>query len=175
MSGKVTGGAGKGFSAEVTISGLDETVALLKAFEPDVLKSMNREIRGVMNILKGAAEGKYSATGGGAGYAIRSSSRGKKVGMKVVAIGSSSGGSGSDWSQEGRLSAILEFYGKVGAKSAQAITCTSTLNARYGQPGRFLWDSWDAQKGSAVSAIEAAVRKAETQLQATLDAQGVSY
>jgi len=161
-------------SLEISIKGLDQTVAALKAFEPDVLKAMNREIRGVVNVLRGAATGKYSATGGGAGYALRSSSRGKKVGMRVTAI-HSTGSSGSAWSSEGRLSAILEFYGKAGSKSQQAQTCTATLNARYGQPGRFLWSSWDEQKGSAIPAIEAAVRKAETQLQATLDAQGIGY
>ena len=97
------------------------------------------------------------------------------IGAEVVAIGSAPGDSGSEWSQEGRLSAILEFYGKVGAKSDQARTCTATLNSRYGTPGRFLWSSWDEQKGSSVPRIEAAVREAEKQLQATLDAQGVSY
>jgi len=161
-------------SLEIAINGLDQTVAALKAFEPDLLKSMNREIRGIVNVLKGAAEAKYSATGGGAGYAIRSSSRGKKVGMRVMAI-NSTGSSGSAWSTEGRLSAILEFYGKAGSKSQQAQTCTATLNARYGAPGRFLWSAWDEQKGSAVPAIEAAVHKAETQLQASLDAQGIGY
>ena len=174
MSGKVTGAGGKGYSAECTIEGLPGTLAALKAFEPTILKEMNREIRGVMNVLKGAAEGKYSATGGSGGYVIRSSTRGKKAGMKVTAA-MSGGESGSEWSSSGRLSAILEFYGKTSAKCPQAITCTMTLNSRYGQPGRFLWDSWDAQKGSAIPAIEAAVHKAEAQLQESLDAQGIAY
>jgi hypothetical protein len=172
---KVTGASGKGFSAEVAIEGLPGTLAALKAFEPQVLRAMNREIRTVTRSFMGAAESNFAATGGGGGYRPSSSTRGKRVGMRVTAIGST-GSSGSDWSQRGALSAILEFYGKVQpGQTTRAQSCTKTLNERYGQPGRFLWSAWDSQKATAIPRIEAAVRTAEKQLQQTLDAQGVGY
>jgi len=96
--------------------------------------------------------------------------------MKVTAV-LSSGSSGSAWSTEGRLSAILEFFGhNQPGRTKRARSCTATLNSRYGGPGRFLWSAWDSVGGkSVVPRIEAAVHNAETQLQRALDAGGVSY
>jgi hypothetical protein len=173
VSGKVTAG-GKGFSAEIVVEGLEPLRAALKEFEPKLLKTMDREIRAVARGVTSKADANWTRTGSTPIYKIRSSSRGKRVGVRILIPGGASHAS-NDWSEPSVLGAILEFFGKVGTKTAQAASCLQTLNERYGEPGRFLWSAWDDSKDFAMDAIEASVRRAERDLQSELDRRGVSY
>lgn len=159
MAGKVSAG-GKGYSAELTVDGIEGMIAALKEFEPKALRRMNLAIKTSLSPVASTA-GASGPPSAEHKYVIRNSSRGKKVGTKVVAAG--------------KNDAIFEFAGKPGnVKTSQGAGLIRWLNDRYGSPGRFLWAAWDAHKGTVIPAVEAAIREAERELQAAMDRQGVA-
>jgi hypothetical protein len=62
--------------------------------------------------------------------------------------------------------AIFELAAEGHSKQGRSLV--STLTARYGAPGRFVWDAWDAQASATYRAIAQGVRDAEAQIQARL-------
>ena len=162
-SGKVTGTGGGGFSSEIRVEGLEATIAALRSLEPDVLKTMQREIRAALTKVRGAAAGSPPAPALGQ-YAIRSSARGKRVGMRLAAVD--------------KYSAVFEFAGtrNMDAAGTGPITPQGAAMVRwldgFGRPGRFLWGAWDANRAGFEADMKAAIERAEAALQASLGRAG---
>lgn len=164
ISSKVSGSGRTGFSAELRIDGLEETIAALKALEPEVLKAMQKEIREAVTDVARKASTSFARTGHGAGdYRVRSQSRGKRTGMSVKAAG--------------KEEAIFELAGTKGrSRTRGPITPQGAAMVRwldrFAKPGRFLWSAFDAQKGELAIQVEKSIREAEHVIQRRLDAAG---
>lgn len=163
-SGKVVGGkSGKhGFSAEIRVDGLEETIAALRALEPDVFKRMNKVIRQAV-VSVGAAASSRGPSGHPLSYRVRTSSRGKRVGMSIRAAD--------------KETAIFEFAGTKGrSRSGGPITPQGAQMVRwldgFGKPGRFMWAAWDEKKDAFEAELKRAMGEAERELQAHLTAAG---
>lgn len=158
-------------STNIRITGVKQTVRALKDFKPDLYKQLNREIKSSLKIVKDRARGKYP-TGE---WAVRVNTKNL---LGTVTAAARGGGSPKRWSEAsgGQRAAIFEFAGSntMGA-TPQAKGLIESLNRRYGQPGRFLWAAWDESSSQVLSEIEAAVRRAERDLQASLDSAGEGY
>lgn len=156
-------------TANIEITGVKQTVAALKAFTPDLYKRLNREIRkGLSQVLKGA-QGRYP------GGAWQLSISQKRI---LGSISARNGDRAPSWgdSDPGVKAAIFEFAGsRSQGATPQARGLIESLNRRYGQPGRFLWASWDEQGPGVMEDIAAAVRRAERDLQTRLEAAGDSF
>ena len=72
------------------------------------------------------------------------------------------------------LAAIFEFANAVRDAQPQNIPRTksliATLNAKYGGPGRFLWQTWDEEGLSAMAEVNAAIHAVESEYTARLRA-----
>lgn len=148
--------------SEIRIEGLEDTLAALRALEPDVLKRMQKTIRAALAKVKsGASSG--APPGHPMSYSIRTSSRGKRTGMRLVAADAET--------------AIFEFAGSKGlSRSGGAITPQGAAMVRwldgFGKPGRFMWQAWDEHKDAFERERKAAMTDAEHDLQAHLNAAG---
>ena len=165
FGGKVTGGGGRGFSSEIRVTGIEDTIAALRKLEPDVLKAMQKEIRQALSKVKAAAAGSPPPPALGS-YVIRASARGKKTGMRLIATD--------------KYSAIFEFAGtRMRSRDGGPITPQGAAMVRwldgFGKPGRFLWAAWDAHKGEFEAELKAAIAKAEAELHASLDRAGEAF
>jgi len=71
-----------------------------------------------------------------------------------------------------RGASILEFAGKTNqyTHTDRGRTLVNTLNERYGQPGRLLWQAWDEHSEAVQAKVVAIVHDAEAALQRLLDA-----
>jgi hypothetical protein len=167
------GRRGAGIS-EITIVGIEDTIAALRALEPDVLKRMNKVIRADLTKVKtvaqtsfGMAASSWSEPTPQGNYAVRMVSRGEKMGGSVRAV--------SKWA------AIFEFAGTKGkSRSGGPITpqgraMVRWLGSGFGRPGRFLWDSWDMQKTALDANIRKTIADAEQELQGSLNAAGEAW
>jgi hypothetical protein len=152
---------------DLRVGGVKATIAALRNLAPDVKREMDREIRSVMTTIKAGAESRYPA----GAWSVKLNA--KRLFGSVEAIG---GGERADtWrdSGPGVKAAVFEFAGKYQpGKTPQAKAMIASLNARYGSPGRFLWDSWDENKTRALAQIKTAVLRAESELQTRLDSAG---
>lgn len=152
---------------DLRIGGIKATITALKNLAPDVKREMDREIRLVMTTVKSGAESRYP----NGAWSVKLNA--KRLFGSVEAV---AGGERADtWSDSGPgvKAAVFEFAGKYqSGKTPQAKAMIESLNARYGSPGRFLWDSWDANKTRALAQIKNAVLRAERELQTRLDAAG---
>lgn len=163
---KVRNERGRGFSAEVRIEGLEETVAALRAFEPDALKAMQKEIREEAWKVARLATSRFSRTGHSGSYAVRSSYRGKRTGMSIRAVD--------------KETSIFEFAGTKGrSRTGGPITPQGMAMIRwlytFGRPGRFLWGAYDATKDEFNAQLKRSIDKAERELQRHLDSVGEAY
>ena len=72
------------------------------------------------------------------------------------------------------LAAIFEFANAVRDAQPQNIPRTrsliATLNARYGGPGRFLWQTWDEEGLAAMAEVNAEIHAVESEYTARLRA-----
>lgn len=154
----------------IRIDNVKKTVAALAAFDPELRKTLNSSIRVALAKVDAAAKSNYPS----GAWAIRINN--KKI---LGSIAARAGGKrGTNWgdSAPGIRAAIFEFAGKnQPGKTPQAQGLINHLNARYGQPGRFLWAAWDQVGSGVLNDIEAAVKSAERDLQANLDAAGEAY
>lgn len=163
-SGKVTAGR-KGFSAEIRIEGLEDTIAALRALEPDVLKRLNRTLRTAANKVASEAAG-AGVSGHKMSYRVTNRQRGKKAGMSIIAAD--------------RDTAIFEFAGSLmrsrdgGPITPQGAGMVRWLD-EFGKPGRFLWAAWDSQKVRFEADVSSAMAEAERELQAHLNAAGEGF
>jgi hypothetical protein len=157
-------------STNIRIDGVKQTVAFLKDFAPEIQKAMNKTIRLALNDTKRGAEARYPK----GAWSVNINS--KKI---LGSISARSGGTrASSWadSSPGIKAAVFEFAGsRQPGRTPQARAMIASLRARYGEPGRFLWDAWDEGGKDALDKIETAVKQAERELQAKLDSMGESY
>ena len=142
------------YGAEIVIDGLEETLAALERLEPTLRRHTEKDLRHVVSSVAAGAAGRVHSRSGdtAAGYRVRS-----RRGM--LQIHNRSVGA-----------AILEFAGRVSpqGKTPQGRSLIETLNAQYGSPGRILWAEWDAQQARVLSEVEAAVARAEAEIQARI-------
>ncbi len=154
----------------IRITGVAKTVKALREIEPEVAKRMNTTIRKALSVTSAGAKQRYPK----GAWSVNINT--KKI------LGSISARSGlrldNDWgnSAPGVKAAIFEFAGsRQPGRTPQARGLIKSLTERYGQPGRFLWDSWDDTGKEALNTIEQAIRSAERELQMKLDAAGETY
>lgn len=162
-SDKVSGAGGRGFSAEIRIEGLEQTLGVLRAIEPEVLKRLQAQIKeSAEKVTKGAAM-EFAMTGHGMGtYKMRNTTRGKKTGLRIFA--------------KGKDEAIFEFAGtRGGPYTPQGAGLVDWLSRRFGKPGRFLWNEWDRQKAEFERDLRSAMDEAEAHIQSHLNAIGETY
>lgn len=156
--------------AVIEVSGVRETINALKAFEPDLKAQMDKVIRSALNEVKAGAQSRYPK----GDWVVRITSR-----NLLGTIAARGGGTrGKSWGESsgGIRAAIFEFAGtRSEGKTPQARATIDSLNRRYGSPGRFLWDSWDANGERALDTIRDAVLMAEERLQAALNEAGESF
>ena len=170
VSGKVVGGGGTGFSAEIRIDGLEETLAALRMLDRDVYAGLIRGLKTVGDLLVVDADAGAPLDAKG-GYGARMSVRGKKVGVKVFAKAGS---------VAGKNAAIFEFAGtRMESRSGGPITSQGAAMVRwlngYGKPGRFLWGAWDKNKDRAENQIRVLMAQAEKLCQDRLSAAGEAF
>jgi len=160
-------------AGSVNVTGLVETRALLKRFEPDLLKRLDARLNAVARDLKSGAEASFARTGAG-GSAYRMRTRSKATGfVKSVTASGGSVSPGQKWSSSpGVLAAIFEFADGVRSSKPENVARTksliATLNSRYGSTGRFLWAAWDERKESALASIKTEVEAVEAEYTARL-------
>lgn len=161
-SGKVTGAGGRGFSAEIRIEGLEDTIGALRALEPDVLKALRSEIKEAIRDV-----GREASSAGPPGhslkYYVRDSIRGKRVGARLGA--------------DDRDTSIFEFAGtRMRSRAGGPITPQGAAMVRwlegFGSPGRFMWAAWDRRRSVFEAELKAAIGRAERTLQDRLDRAG---
>lgn len=162
--------AGERIGSNIEIDGVKETIDALKAFEPEIRKVLNKQIRQALKTVETTAQSLYPK--GAWSITINN----KRI---LGSIAARSGGSlGRSWgeSSPGIRASIFEFAGKVQpGKTPQAQAMIRSLNDRYGTPGRFLWGAWDNVGEHVLDQIKTAVQNAERELQASLDAAGETY
>lgn len=159
-------------SNNIRIDNVAETVRAIRAFAPDIKERMNREIRKAMTDVKRGAEARYPK----GAYSVNISA--KKILGSVAAASGGKGGVGKSWGESapGIRAAIFEFAGsRQPGQTPQAQGLIRSLNNRYGSPGRFLWAAWDEKGSDAKDRIEAAVKAAERELNARLEASGEAF
>jgi len=163
-------------SSAVHIEGLRETRALLKKFEPDLLKRLDLRIGAVARDLKSGAQANLEKTGVGGppAYRIKTRNRVSRGGFsKAVLADFGSVSPKERWSTDPSvLAAIFEFARGVRNSQPQNVQRTksliATLNSRYGSTGRFLWSAWDDRKGAALASIDAEIKAVEAEYTARL-------
>ena len=155
-------------ASAVEVSGLTETRALLKQFEPDLLKRLDLRLTVVARDLKSGAQSNLEKTGvSGSAYTIRTRNRVSGF-SKSVKADFGSVAPREKWSSDPSvLAAIFEFANGVRDARPQNVQRTksliATLNARYGEPGRFLWAAWDERKVAALASVDAEIKAVEAE------------
>lgn len=160
-------------NANIQIDGVKSTIRALKEFEPGIRLRMNREIRRSLETVKGRALAKYP-TGA---YDIKITQK-NMLGSIRAASGGATLSRSQRWGDAppGIRAAIFEFAGSLDSGATpQAEGLIKHLNAKYGSPGRFLWAAWDESGRQVLEQIATAVKRAERDLQASLDAAGESF
>lgn len=152
----------------MAVEGLIETRTLLRQFGPDLLKRLDVKVNLVARRLMSSAEQNFAETGvpGGA-YRIRKRNSVNKFSVSVITRPGSVS-AGEKWSSSpGVLAAIFELANAVRNAKPQNIPRTknllATLNARYGRPGRFLWQAWDDEKEADMATVDAEIRAVEAE------------
>lgn len=150
-------------SIELDSKALRDTVEALRQLDPSVLKELGKDLRRIVGQLRGAAQDSYNRQfRGGTAYVQRVTLGKRKVRAVVMAKGNAKARAGNnDWSDPGVKAAVMEFYGKNGAKTPQAKGTRVWLQEKYGSPGRILWDAWDQRKAELQLAARNAVTEAE--------------
>jgi hypothetical protein len=161
-----------GPSLAVSTEHLTETRQLLRKFDPDLLKRLDAVTQIAARRLKAGAESTFNKTGALGGYRI-ATRRSYAVTSTVVTTARGSVPRGERWSTApGVLAAIFELMAGVRDAMPQNVkrvmSLVETLEARYGSPGRFLWDTWDYQKAETMAEIGAGIRALEDEYTAKL-------
>lgn len=154
----------------VEVDGLLETQYLLKKLKPEALKEMNRELGAIQRELKGKADANFSATGASGGYKLKSINRADSLVRSVETVGGSVP-RGQKWSTKpGVLAQVFELMANVRTSNPKHVqrvqSLIATLSAKYGAPGRFLWQAYDDMGGDAV--VSARSREAIARAEAAL-------
>jgi hypothetical protein len=158
-------------SQGIRITGVKQTMAALKAFEPDVYKAMRKTIRTRIKSVAKGATGRYAGK-----YKVSIRDAGRNPGASITGVMGPQKNR-NDWSSPQSRAVIFEFAGsRSRGKTPGAAAAIASFQARFGAPGRFLWEEWDSQGGKKISdEVGAEIRNAERILQAKLDAAGEGY
>lgn len=141
-------------SLRVEARNLQQTNDLLKAIDPRLMRAMDKSIRGSMDVVRDAARGVAPSVTGRlrAGIVTR---KGRKAGAVAWQVRSNT-----------RQGGILEFAAQ--GHTPRGVSLVQTLTARYGSPGRFVWEGWDRNKAGVLEGIAAAVADGEHVVNAEL-------
>lgn len=163
---------------QVTTTGFDETMRVLKQLDPELRKQTLKEIRRPLNAAIGQMRGMYAQppmsgwrtvaaangrTRGGAGWPAWT---GMERGLKAQVGKSRRQVKRQEWDiasivQRNAAGEIYEFANNVrSANWPQAYQFVSNLQ-RYGKPGRAVWRTLEKQQPEIERSIIAAVRAAE--------------
>lgn len=154
----------------IRIDGVKQTVTALKEFAPEIHTRLNKEIRKALSETARGAKARYP----NGAWSVNINTK-KILGSISARSGGTRAGSWAN-SSPGIKAAVFEFAGsRQRGRTPQARRMIESLTARYGQPGRFLWDSWDENGAQALNNIESSVKAAEAELQAKLNSFGESY
>ena len=157
--------------SNIQIDNVKETVRALKEFEPEIQRRLNRQIRKALQPTLAGAQARYPK-----GQWQINITQKKLLGSIAAASGGGAVGRNWDESAPGIRAAIFEFAGSIQpGKTPQAQGLIRSLTERYGSPGRFLWDAWDAEGKQALEQIRESVQQAERELQARLSASGEDF
>lgn len=165
MAPKATASRGGVLDARVTVVGLVETQKILKQLEPKVHRTLNRRLRKIaLEVAADAASNASVASRTGrmaGGYKVK---RGK------VRSASAQGFAVINDTPEG---AILEFAGAASSGSTpQGQALIRSLEAKYGPPGRFAWEAFDAKEEQHIAALMAIVAEMEAETQKAFNTVG---
>lgn len=155
----------------IEVTGVRETIRALAAFEPEIKKTLNKTIRSALNQTRDAARARYPK----GDWVVRITQK------NLLGAIAARGGQGADPTKSwaalpgGARAAIFEFINQAPSGRPQVEGLIDSLNRRYGSPGRFLWEAWDATGENVVDTIRDAVLQAEARLQAGLDAAGEAF
>lgn len=156
--------------SNVRITGVKQTIAALRAFEPEIEDALGKQIKEALRATEREAKAIYPR---GAWTVGRT--RKKLLGYVAARAGGTRARSWGD-SAPGIRAGIFEFIGTQYSGDRPAVLKTiESLNARYGSPGRFLWEAWERTGQGILDEIKESVQAAEKELQSRLDAAGVSY
>jgi hypothetical protein len=129
----------------------------LRIFAPKLRLALDAELRQDAEPVTGQAESRLRAraetTSAGSHYALR-----RKRDCLVL------------YSRT-RGSAIAEFAGNVHPQglTPRGAILIATLNERYGEPGRLLWEAWDSHSEAVMTGVKATVASFERALQRVID------
>lgn len=160
--------------SNIQITGVKQTIAALEAFDPEMKKALDKTIKSALAVVRAGAQAKFPDGAWTIGVT-------KKKLLGYVAARSGGGGWGPPWKKvsdlaPGTKAAVFEFIGsRSRGATPQARRLIESITARYGQPGRFLWSSWDEHGQQALEDIKYEVLKAERDLQRMLDAAGEGF
>jgi hypothetical protein len=156
----------------IEVRGVRETISALVAFEPEIKKGLDKTIRAALRQTRDRARLLYPQ----GDWVVRVNK--KNLLGTIAARGGQGGDSKRSWSElpSGARAGLFEFIGSSYAGSRpQVLGLISSLNARYGQPGRFLWSAWESTGEDVLTTIRDAALNAQARLQANLDAAGEAY
>lgn len=154
----------------IEVYGVKQTIAAMEQFAPEIRKRMNKEIRQQLAFTQARARSLYPH---GAWQIVINKKR--LLGSIQTAPGTLNRKKWGE-SDPGARAAIFEFVGsQTEGDTPQVQGLIKSLNARYGEPGRFLWEAWDETGRSVLSNIRTSVLAAERDLQAKLDSIGESH
>ena len=133
------------FGAEIVIEGLEEMMEALGNADEKAEKEIKRRLRRIGVAVSDKAEGSAQRRSGRSGrwYATRTKHAGTRVAVHAASA----------------VPAIFEFAAVPHCK--QGASLISTLNAKYGAPGRILWKAFDAERGNIEKEAEEIVVDAE--------------
>lgn len=141
----------------VTAVGLASTQRVLKEIDPHLSQAMDKEIRGSVNAVRAVARAKApSRTGALRRGIVTRKGAARRRGSVAWQIRSMS-----------RQGGILEFA-QVG-HTPRGRSLVATLTARYGSPGRFVWEAWDETKAGVYAGMAETMRTAQRVIQTRLD------
>jgi len=155
----------------IEVSGVKATVDALKAFEPELRKHLNSTIRKALKQTRAAATSRYPK----GDWVVRVTE--KNMLGTIAARAGQGADSRGPWSElpGGARAAIFEFMNNAPSGRPQVLGLIASLNRRYGSPGRFLWDAWDATGEDVLDQIRTAVLQAERELKDRLNAAGETF
>jgi hypothetical protein len=132
---------------KVEARNLQQTNDLLKAIDPVLMRTMDKQIRTSMDTVRNTARSLAPSVTGTLVKGIVTK-KGRKAGKVAWQVRSNS-----------RQGAILEFA--KSSSTTQGASLVTTLTARYGSTGRFVWEGWDREKVAALEGIRRAVDEGE--------------
>jgi hypothetical protein len=121
----------------------------LKLFAPDLKKELDKRLRKIGNAIAKDAKGRTPQRTGRARASIKTRVRNRGDDLIVSVMGRTQ---------------LLEFA--ENGHSPQGKSLVQTLDSRYGQPGRFLWDAYDRNKPEPE--IEQAIREVSREFESRI-------